>query len=309
MMIQMVRFLLFFMPITSNLFRVWFCPTVFCGLFGDGIKQKVPLSQARTTTMAIFSPIHHPQFLNFGLFPSNFNFFTEQPQEFSQDTRFDPVGTLPLASGLLTLTDAPPAAWKGIEVMDVVRQRNRPKKPPRKPKAAPFFLPTIEGVDMKLDVQEGDLFDEEETNPNASRVLGKKRKVDEAIFDEPWLIQCLREARDAEDFSIATNKLKTKTPAAVDGEIRQLGFMGDEEAQLGLVLDFFVDQLEKKTNFDLVQAYLAAFLNVHGDELGKHATLLARVARLKELQVEARYRLEESFHANLCLLGFLSEVR
>lgn len=31
--------------------------------------------------------------------------------------------------------------------------RNKPKEPPKVPKAAPFFLPTVAGLDPKFDLQ------------------------------------------------------------------------------------------------------------------------------------------------------------
>jgi len=33
------------------------------------------------------------------------------------------------------------------------QQRNKPKQPPKAPKAAPFFLPTIAGLEPKFDIQ------------------------------------------------------------------------------------------------------------------------------------------------------------
>ena len=37
-----------------------------------------------------------------------------------------------------------------------LQQRNKPKEPPKVPKSAPFFLPTVPGVDFKFDVEKGD---------------------------------------------------------------------------------------------------------------------------------------------------------
>ena len=33
------------------------------------------------------------------------------------------------------------------------QQRNKPKEPPKVPKSAPFFLPTLPGVDFQFDVK------------------------------------------------------------------------------------------------------------------------------------------------------------
>lgn len=36
-------------------------------------------------------------------------------------------------------------------IIQILQERNKPKQPPKKPKAAPFFLPTIAGIETKFD--------------------------------------------------------------------------------------------------------------------------------------------------------------
>ena len=36
----------------------------------------------------------------------------------------------------------------------IFQQRNKPKEPPKAPKAAPFFLPTIAGLEPKFAIEE-----------------------------------------------------------------------------------------------------------------------------------------------------------
>ena len=36
--------------------------------------------------------------------------------------------------------------------LDVIKAKNKPKAPPKKPKAAPFFLPTIPGLATQFDL-------------------------------------------------------------------------------------------------------------------------------------------------------------
>ena len=47
--------------------------------------------------------------------------------------------------------------FRTSETMNVVKisfqQRNKPKEPPKAPKSAPFFLPTVPGVEFKFDVE------------------------------------------------------------------------------------------------------------------------------------------------------------
>jgi U3 small nucleolar RNA-associated protein 21 len=44
---------------------------------------------------------------------------------------------------LITLSALPESRWKNLINLDVIKQRNKPKEPPKVPKMAPFFLPTI----------------------------------------------------------------------------------------------------------------------------------------------------------------------
>ena len=37
--------------------------------------------------------------------------------------------------------------------LSFLQQRNKPKEPPKVPKSAPFFLPTVPGVDFQFDVK------------------------------------------------------------------------------------------------------------------------------------------------------------
>jgi U3 small nucleolar RNA-associated protein 21 len=48
-----------------------------------------------------------------------------------------------IASNLVTLSQLADSRWKNLINLDIIRQRNKPKEPPKVPKLAPFFLPTV----------------------------------------------------------------------------------------------------------------------------------------------------------------------
>lgn len=56
----------------------------------------------------------------------------------------------PLAEGLVTLSCLPKSRWHNLQQLDVIKQHNKPKEPPTKPKQAPFFLPTTPGLQPKF---------------------------------------------------------------------------------------------------------------------------------------------------------------
>lgn len=53
----------------------------------------------------------------------------------------------PLLPKLVTLSLLPRTQWQNLAHLDTIRARNKPIQPPKKPEAAPFFLPTVLGAD------------------------------------------------------------------------------------------------------------------------------------------------------------------
>lgn len=57
---------------------------------------------------------------------------------------------VPLADGLVTLSDLPKSRWHNLQQLDVIKQHNKPTEPPKRPKQAPFFLSTTAGLQPKF---------------------------------------------------------------------------------------------------------------------------------------------------------------
>ncbi|KAG8598191.1 hypothetical protein GDO81_002524 [Engystomops pustulosus] len=51
-----------------------------------------------------------------------------------------------LGERLVTLSLLPESRWKNLLNLDVIKRRNKPKEPPKLPKSAPFFIPTLPGL-------------------------------------------------------------------------------------------------------------------------------------------------------------------
>ena len=56
----------------------------------------------------------------------------------------------PLAEGLVTLSMLPKSRWSNLQNLDIIKQRNKPMEPAKTPKLAPFFLPTLPGLQPKF---------------------------------------------------------------------------------------------------------------------------------------------------------------
>lgn len=68
-------------------------------------------------------------------------------------------------------------------------------------------------------------------------------------------------------------------------------------------------QIETRVDYELTQAYLAAFLKVHAAAIAEDDVLRARCEPLRTAQREGWAALESLFHENLCLLTFLSHLQ
>jgi hypothetical protein len=53
----------------------------------------------------------------------------------------------PLSPELVTLSLLPRAQWETLLHLDAIKARSKPIQPPKKPEAAPFFLPTVPGLE------------------------------------------------------------------------------------------------------------------------------------------------------------------
>jgi U3 small nucleolar RNA-associated protein 21 len=68
-----------------------------------------------------------------------------------QDAPADVFSTPPQLDGeLITLTLLPRSRWQTLLNLEVIHQRNKPKEPPKPLEKAPFFLPTLPGVETRF---------------------------------------------------------------------------------------------------------------------------------------------------------------
>ena len=58
--------------------------------------------------------------------------------------------TAPLSDGLVTLSTLSKSQWHNLQNLDIIKQRNKPVEPLKQPKQAPFFLPTLPGIEPKF---------------------------------------------------------------------------------------------------------------------------------------------------------------
>ena len=75
-----------------------------------------------------------------------------EPQDLAKLIAEDPSekNIVSLANGLVTLSTLPKSRWHNLQNLDIIKLRNKPIEPPKQPKQAPFFLPTLPGIEPKF---------------------------------------------------------------------------------------------------------------------------------------------------------------
>ncbi|VDK69257.1 unnamed protein product [Litomosoides sigmodontis] len=156
---------------------------------------------------------------------------------------------------LVTLSGLAPSRWVNLPHLDVIRERNKPIEPVRKPKAAPFFLPAVSTLDgfefEKVNVGTDDI--------ERRNVLMAKRSVLEI---ESSFAQTLLQASSDADFINVFESLKWMSISTIDFQIRVL-----PERALSGFLKMLLTVLKTHCDFELVQAYLAAFLKINRSKI------------------------------------------
>lgn len=224
--------------------------------------------------------------------------------------------------GLITLSGLPPAHWKNLFHLELVKERNKPTEAPQKPPQAPFFLqwrsglesgttdtptdgPTVskesaDGWDTVWsdDDAEDDKFEIEDVKVNKmkhsdeSSVPNKRRKV---AHDRSRLADLLQSCFDEREvpsigdtYSEITSYLAQMGPSSIDVEISSLCF-GVHDLEEGLPLLniaslWLLEACESHQSFEAVNAYLHRFLHVHGNVMTRMDSILQEENESEEVQ-------------------------
>uniref|UniRef100_A0A383VCR0 Small-subunit processome Utp21 domain-containing protein n=1 Tax=Tetradesmus obliquus TaxID=3088 RepID=A0A383VCR0_TETOB len=234
----------------------------------------------------------------------------------------------PLGPNLATLSLLPRSQWENLLHLDTIKARSKPLAPPKKPEAAPFFLPTVPGLSRNpvfaaADGAEVEGAEEGEAGPG-SRVLRSRGDSVSAAAAPSAFVALLRSSSAAGDFASFISHIRGLSPAALDLELRAtLVLEGDESAaadesaeeenedvkDVGLLLEALQGELDAARNFEMVQALLARVLVIHGDTLMRHASLLSAVQRLQRRLRGTWLRLDELLQNVRCMVDFIGNAQ
>ncbi|EFJ49064.1 hypothetical protein VOLCADRAFT_59899 [Volvox carteri f. nagariensis] len=211
---------------------------------------------------------------------------------------------LPLAPDLVTMSLLPRAHWDSLTKIEVIKARNKPIQPPKKPEAAPFFLPTMPGLSA---------------NPVFETATGGTAAAAAAAELGGDTDGCSSSSgssgRVMECYAPVMAMLRSMTPTAIDRELRALqvleGSLSEaaEVADVAALLDVLIASLECRRDFELCQALLSVVLAVHGDVISSRPVLTARAVKLRNLVADSWKRLDSLFQHVRCMVGFFGNLQ
>lgn len=203
-----------------------------------------------------------------------------------------------LDGDLVTLSLLPRSRWQTLLNFEVIQQRNKPKEPPKEPEKAPFFLPTLPGVDTRFTVQEQQKREAEKSNKETKR-LQKAAAASESTFHKK--LAASDPDGDYEDFFAYA---KTLSPAAVDLELRSLVTLDD----FSMFLAALTSRLKSHRDFEAVQTYQSVFLSMHGDVIVANSELQREVETLQAVQRKESEKLLELLASSMGTLSFVRDT-
>lgn len=199
-----------------------------------------------------------------------------------------------ISEELVTLALLPTSRWLNLLNLDVIKKRNKPVEPPKVPKSAPFFLPTVPGLEFKFAASE------QETNEEKSKV--------KSLFTFEVLTTFGKKLKDG-DLEDALKMLLEMGPSGVEVEIRGLDpDAGGSEEVLVKFLEMIKCALDKQHYFEAVQGYLGLFLKLHGDFVMRSKKVHEICDELAVVQGKSWHNICDTMNQTLCLVSYFKNA-
>ncbi|KAK7286622.1 hypothetical protein RJT34_21751 [Clitoria ternatea] len=214
--------------------------------------------------------------------------------------------------GLVTLALLPKSQWQSLINLDIIKVRNKPTEPPKKPEKAPFFLPSVPTLSGEILFETGKLSVAENNGTGDEKQM--KTKSDMAPSPFLYLLQC---SKETDNYTSFTDYIKRLSPSTLDVELRMLQVIDDDDDQqeaekrpqlvpIEHLLDYFIYEVSCKNNFEFLQGVLRLFLKIHGETIRHHPCLQEKAIKLLDVQRMVRQRVDKLFQSGKCVVSFLS---
>ncbi|KAG6769424.1 hypothetical protein POTOM_025059 [Populus tomentosa] len=226
------------------------------------------------------------------------------------------VSTFPAFSqqipDLVTLSLLPKSQWQSLINLDIIKVRNKPIEPPKKPEKAPFFLPSVPSLSGEILFKPSEPVDGEDTKPDKAE--SDKRKLGIPVNQ---FLELLQSSSEMKNFSAFTEYIKGLSPSNLDMELRMFQIIDEDEDEeelvkrpefisIELLLDYFIHEISCRNNFEFVQAVTRLFLKIHGETIRCNSKLQDKARKLLDTQSAVWQRVDKLFQSARCMVTFLS---
>ncbi|KAL9128353.1 MAG: hypothetical protein Q9217_002957 [Psora testacea] len=225
-----------------------------------------------------------------------------EDQESEVDTKgidYKALGSVDqISSELISLSLVPKSRWQTLLHLDIIRQRNKPKEPPKAPEKAPFFLPSLDNAKPSKSTTQAADGNEQVTPFERSRIL--KMSGTTSTFTT-----LLNAAAENEDYDNFISHLSSLPPSAADVEIRSL-----TPSEMVPFVHSLTFRLRQKRDYELIQAWMAVFLRLHGDVVVTGGLELRQALKeWRAIQEQERARLADLVGYCAGVVSFLKSGR
>uniref|UniRef100_A0A671SS19 WD repeat-containing protein 36-like n=1 Tax=Sinocyclocheilus anshuiensis TaxID=1608454 RepID=A0A671SS19_9TELE len=199
---------------------------------------------------------------------------------------------------LITLSLLPDSRWKNLLHLDIIKMCLKGhyrsfKIPPKLPKAAPFFIPTIPGLVPQFALPSTPSEDQ-------SKIVNLGVLAQKSTF----YLQ-LENALDSNSLKL----LRELGPSAIETELRALSpDMGGDVRVMQSFLKMISSILQSKRDFDLAQAYLALFLKLHLRFIADQPELMEEAESVSAHLEETWMSMQMLLNQNICLLSYIKSA-
>lgn len=217
----------------------------------------------------------------------------EMKEELMEEGEDEFVSPQQIREDLITLANLPTSRWLNLLNLDVIKAKNKPKAAPKKPKAAPFFLPTVPGLEQQFLVE-----DKVEGVEDKNRFLSDLQSSTE-------FGKALGQAQTSEDYVEMYKSFLEKGPSAIDIEIRSLAPEGGGSLVLmAQFLEMVQGELTSRRHFEAANAHLGLFIKVHEETIIGSAELRKQLGALQQSLDTCWTSLQADLDTCFCLTNF-----
>ncbi|OJD39747.1 wd domain-containing protein [Diplodia corticola] len=208
-----------------------------------------------------------------------------------------------LSESITTLSLVPKSRWQNLLHLDLIRERNKPKEAPKAPEKAPFFLPGLNGAANPAANSAIAGVEQQESAAKA----GPVSRISKSGAHQSEFSRHLANAFESEEYDGLVSYLSTLPPSAADLAIRSLETPPSHEFLT--FIQALTARLRQKRDYELVQAWMAVFLRLHGEDITSDEGVVEALAEWREEAGKERQRLGSLGGYCVGVVGFLRSAR